>query len=52
MFYKVFFYFLLFLGFWLSSVLFPGVILPGYLWLYCDWSKQTHEYLLPIRNRV
>ena len=18
--------------------------------LYCDWSKQSHEYLLPIRN--
>ena len=46
MFYNVFFYFQLFLGFWLSSVILPGdilpcIILPGVFFLdtfdlYCD----------------
>jgi hypothetical protein len=47
MFYKVFFIFNYFGGF--------GFLVFYYMAtfdLYCDWSKQSHEYLLPIRNLV
>jgi hypothetical protein len=47
MFYKVCFIFNYFWGFG-----FLVFYCPATFDLYCDWSKQSHEYLLQIRNLV
>jgi len=47
MFYKVFFIFKYFWSFGFAVFYCLATFDP-----YCDWSKQSHEYLLPIRNLV
>jgi len=57
MFYEVFFIFNYFWGF--GFLVFYCLVFYYMLFyclatfdLYCDWSKQSHEYLLPIQNLI
>ena len=52
MFYKVFFIFNYFWGFGFLVFYCLVFYCLATFDLYCDWSKQSHEYLLPIGNLV